>query len=311
MTKYLAAFFAILLIVSTSFLGNNQKTENQPETLTKSGSNGTIDAPQEITSPPVPQKLTFAGEVVPLHQQEIKERLEREILSNTFFHSKTLQILKEANRWKTPIQNALKAEGVPTDFFYLAVAESALDNNAVSSAKAIGMWQFMASVAKDYGLQINTYVDERRNPDLATVAACAYLKDMKEQFGTWTNSAAAYNRGKTGLSNALKGQKVDSYYDLFLNRETYRYIFRILSYKVIMENPEAYGFNLNKDELYPQHEFTTVKVDTTINDLPAFAIKYKTTYKMLKWLNPWLDINARYMLYVPAGTAYEIKIPKP
>ena len=178
------------------------------------------DAPQNIQYPPIPADLTFAGQKVPMDDPDIRERLERELLSNTFYHSKTLQVLKLSTRWKAPITKIMEEEGLPSDFFYLAVAESALDNNAISSAKAIGMWQFMASVGKSYGLEISTYVDQRRDPYLATRAAAAYLKEMKGVFGNWVNAAASYNRGKTGMSNALRDQKVDSYFDLYLNPES-------------------------------------------------------------------------------------------
>ncbi|MGB0432533.1 MAG: lytic transglycosylase domain-containing protein [Bacteroidia bacterium] len=309
MIKILTVVFALALLVTTSFIGSKQNDASNTE-KTDVETPQTAIAPQNVTAPPLPKKLTFAGEPVPLHDDEVRERLEREILSNTFYHSKTLLILKRANRWKAPVQKILKEQGVPADFFYLAIAESALSNTAVSSASAKGMWQFMASVAKEYGLEINTYVDERRHPEKATKAACDYLNEMKTNFGNWTNSAAAYNRGKTGMRNALREQKVESYYDLYLNPETYRYVFRILSYKVIMENPEAYGISLDNSELYTPFNYTTITVDTTINDLPEFAKKYNTTYKELKRLNPWLDINARYMLYVSAGKSYEIKVPK-
>lgn len=310
MFKLAALISALFLLSLTSFIGDNSTAISSDIASSSVPKELSLNAPQDIQSPPIPSNLTFAGEVVPLDDQDIRERLEKELLSNTFFHSKTFLILKEANRWKAPITKILEENGVPADFFYLAVAESALDNNAVSSAKAIGMWQFMASVAEEYGLQITSYVDQRRDPLLATKAACDYLNEMKGEFGSWTNSAAAYNRGKTGMRNALREQKVDSYYDLFLNPETYRYIFRILSYKVIMENPQLYGFSFEKEDLYPVLNYTKVSVDTTINDLPEFAKNYNTNYKMLKTLNPWLDINARYMLYVPSGKSYIIKVPK-
>ncbi|MBI3142708.1 MAG: transglycosylase SLT domain-containing protein [Bacteroidetes bacterium] len=265
---------------------------------------------QEVSSPPVPLKMTFAGEEVPLHDPDIAERLEKEILSNTFYHSKTLQIIKLANRWRAPMEKIMKEHNLPSDFFYLAVAESALDENAISSSNAVGMWQFMASAGQEYKLEINTYVDQRRDPYLSTMAAAKYINDLKATFGTWTNAAAAYNRGKSGLQNAIENQKVDSYYDLFLNPETYRYVFRILAYKAIMESPDKYGFALGKTDLYPALEYEEIQVDTTINDLPQFAKDHRTTYKMLKKLNPWMDVNAKYMLLVPSGKSYTLRIPK-
>lgn len=303
-----ATFIVFLLVVS--FVVGSQLEREAPQSSFQPSRELPQSAPQDIQNPPIPETLTFAGEVVPLDDPDIRERLEREILSNTFYHSKTLQVLKHAHRWEKSVTSILKEEGVPEDFFYLAVAESALDNGARSPAGATGMWQFLSSVAKEYDLEINTYVDERRNPYAATKAASAYLKDMKEIFGNWTNSAAAYNRGKNGMSRALEGQKVDSYYDLYLNPETYRYVFRILAYKVIMNAPEKYGFSLGKDDLYPPFKYTEVVVDETISDLPEFAKEYNTTYKMLKKYNPWLDQNAKYTLVVTNGRSYTLHIPK-
>lgn len=265
---------------------------------------------QAIEPPSIPRTLYFAGEKVPLNDRDVYERLEKEILSNTFFHSRTIKILKEAGRWRPMIEPILKEEGVPVDFFYLAVAESALDNRATSPAGAKGMWQLMAATAKDQDLTIDSYVDQRRDPMLATRAACKHIKELKEEFGSWTSAAAAYNRGESGLRRALEGQKVSSYYDLFLNQETYRYVFRILAYKLILENPINYGFVLSDSDLYPPLNYEVKMVDTTINSLPDFAAKFNTTYKMLKKYNPWLDHNARYMLFVPTGRSYRILIPK-
>lgn len=303
----LSTFLVSLLVVSLTI--GSQLDNDRPETSEPINSLPQ-SAPQDIQNPPIPNKLTFSGEEVPLTDPDIRERLEREILSNTFYHSKTLQVLKHSYRWQETVTDILEDEGVPSDFFYLAVAESALDNGAQSPAGATGMWQFLSSVAKEYDLEINSYVDERRNPYAATKAASAYLKDMKEIFGTWTNSAAAYNRGKNGMRRALEGQKVDSYYDLYLNPETYRYVFRILAYKVIMSAPEKYGFSLTQKDLYPPFEYTVVQIDSTISDLPVFAQEYNTTYKMLKKYNPWLDQNAKYTLQVSPGKSYTLHIPK-
>ena len=265
---------------------------------------------QEIQLPPLPDRVEFAGEIVPLKDPDIRERLMEEIISHTFFHSRTILLIKRANRWRAEIEPILDVQGVPRDFFYLAVTESGLDNRATSPAGTKGMWQLMSGVAKSNDLEINTYVDQRRDPWLATVAACSYIKEMKEEFGTWTNAAAAYNRGETGLRKAFANQKVTSYYDLFLNQETYRYVFRIIAYKLIMENPEAYGFVLENDDLYEPFNYSRMQIDTTINDLPEFAKQMGTTYKMLKKYNPWLDHNARYTLFVPTGSSYIIRVPR-
>lgn len=264
---------------------------------------------QEVAPPPIPKRLSFAGERVPLEEDDIRERLEEEIISNTFFHSRTLKILKEVARYRPEIDPILEAEGVPKDFFYLAVAESGLDNMATSPAGAKGMWQIMEATGKHYDLEINNYVDERRNHILAAKAACQFLKKLKDELGSWTNAAAAYNRGESGIKRAIEGQKVDSYYDLYLNQETYRYVFRILAFKLIIENPIAYGFNLTATDLYKPFKYKEIIVDSTISSLPDFAFSHKTNYKELKRLNPWLDHNAKYMLYVGNGKKYKIRVP--
>ena len=304
MFKYVALLAALVFLSFNMGVSPTKAIDGEPVDVPDQ--NG---RPQQIQSPPIPKTLIFAGEKVPLHDQDVRERLEKELLSNTFFHSKTMQVIKLANRWQAPVVKILKEENVPTDFFYLAVAESSLDNQAISGTKASGMWQFMPTVGQAYGLEVNSYVDQRRDPYLATHAACDYLIEMKELFGTWTNAAAAYNRGRTGLKNALNDQKVDSYYDLYLNQETYRYVFRVLAYKIIMEDPEAYGFNIEKADLYPELKFRELTVDTTISDLPEFAKKFHITYKTLKKYNPWLDHNARYKLVVAPGKSYTLHLP--
>ncbi|MCB0736150.1 MAG: lytic transglycosylase domain-containing protein [Bacteroidetes bacterium] len=268
------------------------------------------EALQTITSPPIPNHLEFAGEKVPLEDPDVYERLEKEILSNTFFHSKTLSILKHVKRWKVEVNEILEKDSIPTDFFYLAVAESGLDNTVGSAAGARGMWQFLAPTGTNYGLEINAYVDERKDPYLATKAAASYLKTLKKMFGNWTAAAAAYNRGENGLQKAFENQKVTSYYDLYLNDETYRYVFRILAYKLIIENPADYGFILEEEEKYEPYEYIEIEVDSTIDDLPTFAIDHNTNYKMLRKYNPWLDPNARYTLPVSGDRVYIIRIPK-
>lgn len=269
------------------------------------------DFGQEVSTPPIPDQLTFAGEEVPLHDPDVRERLEKELLSNTFFHSRTLAILKKVKRWKPEVDSLLEADSIPKDFFYLAVAESGLENAVGSPAGAKGMWQFLASTGQRYGLEVGTYVDQRKDPHLATKAAAKHLKYLYKMFNSWTASAAAYNRGEHGLVKAFKAQKVESYYDLYLNNETYRYVFRILAFKLIIEQPEKYGFFLNEEDFYQPFEFSEIEVDSTVTDLPQFAKDHQTTYKMLRKYNPWIDPNARYKLIVASDRKYIVRIPKP
>ena len=251
------------------------------------------------------ESINFAGEATPLHDSEVAERLDREMITNRNYHSSTTLILKRANRAFPVIEPILKEYGVPDDFKYLAVAESALAN-AVSSAGARGYWQFMTATAKEKGLIVNTYVDERYHLVKSTQAACKYLLEAKEKFGTWTLAAASYNAGMAGIHGQLTRQEVESYYDLLLNEETSRYVFRILALKEIMQNPTKYNFNFPQEELYPILKTKTIQATEDIDDLVIFAKNNGINYKILKTHNPWLRDK---MLKVYDGQEFFIEIP--
>ncbi len=259
-----------------------------------------------IAMPPIPDTILLCGELVPQWNWEVKERLERELLSNTYWQSNTLLLLKRSGKYFPMMDKILKEEGVPTDFKYLAVAESGL-TNAVSPAGARGVWQFMKSTGESYGLEINNEIDERYHIEKATRAACAYLKNAKSELGTWTLAAAAYNRGLYGVKRDLSNQKVDTYYELFMNTETSRYVFRLIAYKLIMENPSDYGFSLKKSEYYTNTPTVNMSVDTTISDLAEFALQNGTNYKTVRLLNPWIRDDH---LIVKQGEKLVIEVPK-
>ncbi|EMR03235.1 transglycosylase SLT domain-containing protein [Cesiribacter andamanensis] len=265
--------------------------------------------PQYVTLPPIPSSVTFAGEEVPLHREDVREALENELIVNTFRHSRTLYTIKTIERWRPLIEQTLQENGVPQDFIYLAVAESEFDNNAVSFTGAMGMWQFMEATAKDYGLQIDKDVDMRRDPKLATEAASRYLKWAHGLLNNWTLVAASYNRGVSGMQNALKDQQADSFWDLHLNPETARYVYRIIAFKLILENPERYGYFLPAEEQYKPYRFITQPVEQDIDNLVAFARQHNTTYKELRQLNPWFNNTSNYKLSVPKKGRYEIRLP--
>lgn len=254
---------------------------------------------------PIPDSLQFAGEAVPLDAWDLRERLDREMLVNTYWQSNTMLYLKRANRWFPVIEPILAAHGVPNDFKYLALIESGL-MNVVSPAGAAGYWQLMQSTARELGLEVNNQIDERYHVEKATVAACQYLLDARRRFGNWTLAAAAYNMGNAGINRQLENQKVTDYYDLHLNEETSRYMFRILAVKLIFSNPQASGFHFREKDLYPPLEFTTITVDTTIADLPAFALAQGTNFKTLRLLNPWMRSTE---LPNRSRKVYEIKLP--
>ena len=235
----------------------------------------------------LPTVIDFAGEDTPLNIVDVRERLDREMLINTNLHSSTTLILKRANRAFPVIEPILKKYGVPDDFKYLAVIESGLVN-AVSPAGARGVWQFMPETAKEKGMEVNEYVDERYHLEKSTEAACRYLLEAKNKFGNWTLAAASYNGGMTGINRQLENQQVSNYYDVLLTEETSRYIFRILALKEIMQNPAKYGYDIPKDQLYYPIEIRKIEIDSPITNLSSFAKEMGINYKILKIHNPWL-----------------------
>jgi membrane-bound lytic murein transglycosylase D len=252
-----------------------------------------------------PTNIDFAGEATPLQISDVRERLDRELLINANLDATTLLIIKRANRAFPVIEPILQRYGVPDDFKYLAVIESALVN-AVSPAGAKGVWQFMPATAKEKGMEVNDIVDERYNLQKSTEAACKYLLDAKAKFGSWTLAAASYNGGMNGVTKQIELQQVSSYYDLLLNDETSRYVFRILALKEIMKNPEKYGFVIDPIELYVNLPSKVITVDSSIVDLSSFAKSQGINYKILKIHNPWLRDKKLVNL---SKKRYEIEIP--
>ena len=254
----------------------------------------------------LPSNLDFSGEAVPLDQPDIRERLDKELLVNTYWQSNMMLLLKRANKYFPTIEPILEEEGVPDDFKYLAVIESALEN--VRSPKgAKGFWQIMPGTAKEYGLEVNSNVDERYHIEKSTRVACAYLKKAKQRFGSWTLAAASYNRGMYATDRLLSKQLSENYYDLLLNSETSRYVFRILAIKEIMSNPRAYGFIFDAEDLYQPILVRKIGLDTAIGNIAQFAKEQSINYKILKIHNPWLiqnHLNNRSRKY------YEISIPE-
>jgi membrane-bound lytic murein transglycosylase D len=256
---------------------------------------------------PIPEKMDFAGEKVPLNNPDIKERMDRELLVNTYWQSNGLLLIKRANKYFPIIEPLLKEYGIPDDFKYLAVAESGLQNNN-SPAGAAGFWHFMKTTGKEYGLEINSYVDERYHIEISTRVAAEYLINAKKRFGSWTLAAASYNAGVSGISRQQERQLIyNSYYDLLLNDETSRYLFRILALKEILSNPYKYGFNYRESDLYKPISTYKVKVDTAVTNFAVFAKNFNINYKILKIHNPWLRDN---FLKNTSGKEYFIEIPE-
>jgi len=254
----------------------------------------------------LPSNLDFSEEAVPLDQPDIRERLDKELLVNTYWQSNMMLLLKRANKYFPTIEPILEEEGVPDDFKYLAVIESSLEN--IRSPKgAKGFWQIMPGTAKEYGLEVNSNVDERYHLEKSTRVACAYLKRAKERLGSWTLAAASYNRGMNGIDRLLSKQLSKNYYDLLLNSETSRYVFRILAVKEIMSNPRAYGFIFDAEDLYQPIPVRKIGLDTAIGNIAQFAKEQSINYKILKIHNPWLIQNH---LNNRSRKFYEISIPE-
>jgi hypothetical protein len=254
----------------------------------------------------VPDYLEFAQEKMPLENPDILERMDRELLVNTYWQSNGLLMFKRSQKYFPIIEPILAKNGVPDDFKYLAVIESGL-TNASSPAGAKGVWQILKGTGKEYGLEVNGNVDERYHIEKATEVACRYLKKSKERFGSWTLAAAAYNGGNAGISRRLEAQKVSSYYDLLLGEETGRYVFRIVALKEILNNPQKYGFNFREKDLYNRIPTYEVEVDTAVTDFAKFSEEFGINYKILKIHNPWLrepHLNNK------TGRKYRIEIPE-
>ena len=297
-TLAMAAFLTIAIFASYS-----GKLGEEPEKSEVDNNN----IPQVIKAVDLSKPFDFAGESLPMDNFDVAERLDRELLVNTYWHSNTILNIKNAYKYFPVIERILKKNGIPEDFKYLAVAESSL-RNEVSPAGARGIWQFMNGTAEQYGLETNREVDERYHLEKSTQAACELLKDYYRRLNSWTLTAAAYNAGLSRISREMEEQRAETYFDLNLNAETSRYVFRMVAIKEILSRPQDFGFYLDTDERYPPLEdYRVVEVDTAIDNLGDFAREQGTSYRMLKVYNPWLMDSK---LPNRSGKTYEIKIPQ-
>ena len=287
--------FSAILLVGSSFL--------QPNSAFKSYG---LSDPSKVFALDIAENYSFAGETVTLDEHDLRERMDKELLVNTYWQSNTMLMIKRSNKYFPTIERILKEEGVPDDFKYLAVIESGLENvNSPVGAK--GFWQIMKTTGREMGLEVNSNVDERYHIENATRVACTYLKKAKKKLGSWTLAAASYNRGISGINRLLEKQQAETYYDLLLNSETRRYVFRILAMKEILSNPTRYGFVFEVQDLYTKIPVYTVEVDTAISNIARFAKTMGINYKQMKIHNPWLLQNH---LNNKSRKLYHIKLPK-
>lgn len=293
----LITFVNIALSVCIIYRPQSQSAYSDPRSLFQEESGESSDIH-------LPEQMSLAGEPVPLDRLDVKEALKKELIVNTYLHSHTIQILKNAPRMFALIEPILKANGIPDDFKYLAVIESRLDPLVVSPAGAAGLWQIMKGTAKELGLEVDTEVDERYHIEKSTQAAADYLNKAYRKFGSWTLAAASYNAGTNMITKQMNIQQQKDYYNLLLGEETERYVFRILALKQIMNHPGMYHFKVSN--LHPAEETQKIKVDTSIKNWAEFAREQGITYKTLKRFNPWLRKNE---LHNPHHKTYEIKIP--
>jgi len=274
--------------------------------------NKSVSETYRITAIDIPSDLNFASEMVPQDDPEIMERVDREFLVNTYWQSNALLLMKRANKYFPIIEPILAKNGIPDDFKYLAVAESAL-TNVVSHAGATGFWQIMKGTGKEYGLEINANIDERYHLEKSTQVACDYLNKWKEKYGNWTLTAAAYNAGPGAINKFMGIQKVDDYYDLLLGQETGRYVFRIMAIKEILSNPDKYGFYIEKKDMYSAVPTFKVEIDEPVASFADFASEYEINYKILKRHNPWLrephlnnSSKKKYTIEIPNKGYYKV-----
>lgn len=294
--------FSVLLASLLLFLNNGcSNVSGEPKDSDKPAHKYTV-LPAEL-----PSELDFAGEKVPLELMDVMESLDRELLINMYWQSQTMLFLKKTKRYFSIIEPILKKHNVPDDFKYLSLIESGFFPTAVSPSKATGLWQILEGTARDYGLEVNAEIDERYHAEKATEAACKYLLDSFKVYESWTMAAASYNAGRNGINRQIGRQKEKDYYDLLLNEETARYIYRILAVKLIISKPEKYGFYLANEDYYPVIPYFEVTIDRSIDDFSVFARSYGISYKTLKWMNPWLrDTKLTNRL----NKTYYIKIPR-
>jgi len=299
LTKFVLIFSLIAIcVISLGLFINSAPVVKPQEALPKA-----YNSPVEL-----PTSIVFAGETISLTNFDVRESLDRELLANSYFQSQTILYLKKSKRYFHLIEPILKKNNIPDDFKYLSLAESGFQEKVISPAGAVGLWQLMKKAALENGLEVSNEVDERYHAEKSTEAACRYLNHAYRLYGNWVNVAASYNAGISGIKRQTDLQDSRNYFDLQLNDETSRYVYRILALKLILENPEKYGFKVNEEEKYPLLSCKAVVVSGSVTNLANYAHNQGINYKILKYFNPWLRQS---YLKNPSRKSYSIKIPEP
>ena len=255
-------------------------------------------------APKLPEQMEFFNQSLSLSDIDIKERLDREMLVNTYFQSSTSLAIKRSARYFPTLERILKEEGVPEDFKYLCVIESNL-SNVISPAGAAGFWQFMPGTAPEYGLKVTPEIDERNHLEKSTRAACKLIKSNYRLLNDWVNACAAYNRGPGGLLRDMESQGVKHFFDTEMNPETARYVFRIMALKLIMEHPSEYGYHIPPSARYLPIESKEIQIKIPIKNLALWARQQGTSLKIIRLLNPWILTNQLSLNAIPC----KVKIP--
>ncbi|MCW5517063.1 lytic transglycosylase domain-containing protein [Muriicola sp. Z0-33] len=313
--KNILMLLGVMVVISTLIFAAQQSnpfTKVELPSVNETESDKNVANEYRISAIDIPEDLNFAGESVPQNDPEIMERVDREFLVNTYWQSNALLLMKRAHKYFPIIEPILAKNGIPDDFKYLAVAESGLQN-VVSHAGATGFWQIMKGTGREYGLEINANVDERYHLEKSTQVACNYLNKWKDKYGSWTLTAAAYNAGPGAINKYMGIQQVEDYYDLLLGQETGRYVFRIMAIKEILSNPDKYGFEIHKEDMYSSVPTFQVEVDEPVSSFANFAQEYEINYKILKRHNPWLrepHLNnaskKKYTIEIPNKGYYKV-----
>ena len=294
-TSLFSIVFLTHFFISSTYTSNSDTVHQQ-----------SFNSKYNVYSVLKPDNLKFANENIPQSTFDVWERLDKELLKNIYWQSNTLLYFKRANKYFPIIEEILAKNNIPSDFKYLALIESGFEYK-VSPSGAAGFWQIMKGTAREYGLEVNYAIDERYHLIKSTEAACKYLQKAYDKFGSWTMAAASYNMGINGVQRQVKKQNTNNYFNLYLNDETSRYVFRIIVIKEIMENARKYGFVFRQNDLYSYPSVKQIRVDSTINNLYSFAQENDINYKILKRFNPWLRTSK---LPDESRRVYYIDIPK-